>query len=87
MKKNLRELKDEEPITGWFVGVQFQNNNRDGYTTIEVETKERAEKVACSMAFDGTFKPEKDEKLVIIDDISSIVKVEIYPITRTIYVE
>jgi len=87
VKKDLTELKCEEQVIGWYVGVNFERGDARDYESITVDTKERAEKIAHQMAGDGYFKPEKDEDLIIIHDVADIVSVRIHPKTRTIYIE
>lgn len=86
VRKDLTELTEEEQIIGWYVGISYQRGATDRYESIRVDTKERAEKVANEVAETGYFKPENDEKLVIMPHVEDIVSVILTPITRTIYV-
>ncbi len=88
VKKDLTELKVEEQLTGWHIGVCYQRDTVERYEDIRVDTKERAEEVAHEIRKTGYFKLEKDErKFFIIRNIEDIVSIIICPLTREIFVK
>ena len=87
IKKCLTELKEEEQLIGWVIYISLGRDGVEGHVYVNVDTKERAEKVAHKIAEAGYFKPEKDEELVIIGAVSDIVTITTSPRTRTIYVK